>query len=156
MARLTLSTLFAATLATSALAWTPEVVTTANLGGSVTAISLANAVSGGGPKSSISLPIDTVEACLKGCADFRNGLGCNTVNFCNNADGCGSGCNQRELGPYGTLQCTSDGKFPYKVGDAILGYMLVRSTRCGRARFRRCGAGQKKVNACPVGRARFS
>ena len=113
MARLALSALAAAALAASASAWTPEVVTTANLGGEVTSMSVMNDVIPG--KTSVGLPINSPEGCLRACADFRNGKGCNTINFCGKAEGCGSGCSQSGLGPFGNLKCTEDGKFPYMV-----------------------------------------
>ena len=66
-------------------------------------------------KTSVGLPINSPEGCLRACADFRNGKGCNTINFCGKAEGCGSGCSQSGLGPFGNLKCTEDGKFPYMV-----------------------------------------
>ena len=96
-------------------AWTPEVQTQANLGGSITALSVENSVIRG--KTSVGLPISSFDACVRACADFRNGKGCNTVVWCGNSDGCGSGCSQQALGPFPELSCTADGRFPSNVGE---------------------------------------
>jgi hypothetical protein len=55
------------------------------------------------------------ESCVRACSSFRNGKGCNTITFCNNAAGCGSGCNNGDLGPFGgpSDKCTADGRYPY-------------------------------------------
>ena len=148
MARLALSALAAAALAASASAWTPEVVTTANLGGEVTSMSVMNDVIPG--KTSVGLPIKSPEGCLRACADFRNGKGCNTINFCGKAEGCGSGCSQSGLGPFGNLKCTEDGKFPYMVRAYapslfFLLFFFLGGVACGRVHC--AGRGRWRVSA---------
>ena len=123
MAHLALTALLAALAAASpATAWTPEVQTQANLGGSITALSLQNNVIPG--RTAVSLPIDSFGACVKGCSQFANGNGCNTVVFCANSAGCGNAgeCTQAALGPYSSVSCTSDGKFPYAVSIEPVGW----------------------------------
>jgi len=107
--------------------WTPEVQTQANLGGSITTLSVENSVIRG--KTSVGLPINSFDACVRACADFRNGKGCNTVVWCANADGCGSGCSEQALGPFPVLSCTADGRFPANVSERERGARHRRGTR---------------------------
>lgn len=52
----------------------------------------------------------------KPIANFRNGNGCNTVVYCKNEAGCGSGCSADVFGPfYGNKPKCVDGKFPYQM-----------------------------------------
>jgi len=133
MARLALAALAALAAASGAAAWTPDTRTAANLGGSVTTLSVANNVMLG-KGSPVELPIDNFDACVRACATFRNGGGCNTVVYCANSAGCGNPgeCSDAALGPFGLMKCTEDGKFPYTV--RFVRARVRRPQACGRWR----------------------